>query len=239
MIKENKGSKYLLYAIGEIVLVVIGILIALSINNWNENQKDRLLERKILSNLAENLESNCSLLNDQITRLKHLHTSGSILISAIDEKQVYSDSLENHFFNAFLTGIDLVLPQVGYETLKQTGFEIIQNDSLQTEVIKLFENKYKFLFTQLNGWGMEDAEFKGKYIDEQFAQFRVVNKIDLINQDILRYKPFNPNYLMNDNYFYALLRKCKLQREWFSNIMMSTLEDSQSVLKLINEELKE
>ena len=39
MIKENKVSKYLLYAIGEIILVVIGILIALSINNWNEQMK--------------------------------------------------------------------------------------------------------------------------------------------------------------------------------------------------------
>jgi hypothetical protein len=40
MIKENKVSKYMLYAIGEIVLVVIGILIALQINNWNEGKKN-------------------------------------------------------------------------------------------------------------------------------------------------------------------------------------------------------
>ena len=41
MIKENRVSKYLLYAIGEIVLVVIGILIALSINSWNEDRLDK------------------------------------------------------------------------------------------------------------------------------------------------------------------------------------------------------
>jgi len=45
MIKENRASKYLLYAIGEIVLVVIGILIALSINNWNEKNKDLSITR--------------------------------------------------------------------------------------------------------------------------------------------------------------------------------------------------
>jgi hypothetical protein len=39
MISQNKFSKYLLYAIGEIILVVIGILIALNINNWNESNK--------------------------------------------------------------------------------------------------------------------------------------------------------------------------------------------------------
>ena len=39
LIEKNKTRKYLKYAIGEIVLVVIGILISLQINNWNENQK--------------------------------------------------------------------------------------------------------------------------------------------------------------------------------------------------------
>ncbi len=41
LLTENKFSKYLLYAIGEIVLVVIGILIALSINNWNKRKVNR------------------------------------------------------------------------------------------------------------------------------------------------------------------------------------------------------
>lgn len=52
---ENKTSKYLKYAIGEIVLVVIGILIALQINNWNESRKDRITEQKILNILHQNL----------------------------------------------------------------------------------------------------------------------------------------------------------------------------------------
>jgi len=48
---ENKTGKYLKYAIGEIVLVVIGILIALQINNWNENQKKAEQEHFILEKL--------------------------------------------------------------------------------------------------------------------------------------------------------------------------------------------
>ena len=53
MIKENKASKYLLYAIGEIVLVVKGILIALQINNWNEdkkNEKELFFENATINN---------------------------------------------------------------------------------------------------------------------------------------------------------------------------------------------
>ena len=53
---ENKFSKYLLYAIGEIVLVVIGILIALQINNWNESNRDKKQEKVYLKNLKEDLK---------------------------------------------------------------------------------------------------------------------------------------------------------------------------------------
>jgi hypothetical protein len=53
---KNKFGKYLTYAIGEIILVVIGILIALSINNWNENRKDSIEEKAILESLLENLK---------------------------------------------------------------------------------------------------------------------------------------------------------------------------------------
>ena len=50
LLSEGKTGKYLKYAIGEIILVVIGILIALSINNWNENQKLRNQEITYLNN---------------------------------------------------------------------------------------------------------------------------------------------------------------------------------------------
>ena len=55
LLLEGKTSRYIKYAIGEIVLVVIGILIALQINNWNENRKDTIEEQAILESLFLNL----------------------------------------------------------------------------------------------------------------------------------------------------------------------------------------
>jgi len=55
---ENKTGKYLKYAIGEIILVVLGILIALQINNWNEQRKDRKEELVALQDLKMEFESN-------------------------------------------------------------------------------------------------------------------------------------------------------------------------------------
>ena len=60
LLSENKFSKYLIYAIGEIILVVIVILIALGINNWNENRKNKDEEKIILINLNEDLKTDSS-----------------------------------------------------------------------------------------------------------------------------------------------------------------------------------
>ena len=57
LLSENSFSKYLLYAIGEIILVVIGILIALQINNWSEEKKDTKKEYQILLSISEDFSS--------------------------------------------------------------------------------------------------------------------------------------------------------------------------------------
>ena len=55
--EKNKTGKYLKYAIGEILLVMIGILLALQVNNWNENRKNSSIEKETLSNLKADLKS--------------------------------------------------------------------------------------------------------------------------------------------------------------------------------------
>ena len=58
LMEQNKTSKYLKYAIGEIVLVVIGIMIALQINNWNQQRLENKEEQKALLNLKQDFEYN-------------------------------------------------------------------------------------------------------------------------------------------------------------------------------------
>lgn len=66
MLKDNKFSKYFLYALGEIILVVIGILIALSINNWNELKKTRNTEKVYLIEIKSDLIQDTLLLSQVI-----------------------------------------------------------------------------------------------------------------------------------------------------------------------------
>ena len=60
---ENKTSKYFKYAIGEIALVVIGILIASQINNWNENNKAKIYEKNVLKEIHKTLNDDLVFLD--------------------------------------------------------------------------------------------------------------------------------------------------------------------------------
>jgi uncharacterized protein DUF6090 len=69
---ENKSIKYMRYAFGEIALVVVGILIALSINNWNERKKLLVEEQKLISALIKEIESNIEKLEITINTNQNL-----------------------------------------------------------------------------------------------------------------------------------------------------------------------
>ncbi|WP_411767848.1 DUF6090 family protein [Winogradskyella sp. A3E31] len=86
--EKNKTGKYLKYAIGEIILVVIGILIALQINNWNENRIERNQEQQLLKSLHKELSDNLTELNYDIKRVDSLHHNLNILMDLLlDDNQ--------------------------------------------------------------------------------------------------------------------------------------------------------
>ena len=97
LMEKNKTGKYLKYAIGEIVLVVIGILIALSINNWNENNKQRIKEKAILENLKTSLEDDILNHNFHFQVYEDAKYSIQFLIEYMEKNNKYQDSLKHHF----------------------------------------------------------------------------------------------------------------------------------------------
>ncbi|WP_296705537.1 DUF6090 family protein [Algoriphagus sp.] len=77
LLSQNRVTRYLVYALGEIFLVVIGILIAVSINNWNEDRKSKIKERELLNELTKDLREDLVMLEFQLslsdTILKYLN----------------------------------------------------------------------------------------------------------------------------------------------------------------------
>ncbi|MDJ0644547.1 MAG: DUF6090 family protein [Flavobacteriaceae bacterium] len=155
LLSENKFSKYLVYAIGEIVLVVIGILIALQINNWNENRKEAESERKLFANLKIDFENRLNELEafyiSKKVAVQNIHKLNTVIAegkSDINESEIVEilASLVNNFtFNedfkllegVFNTGL---INDIKNEELKRHLIEWPQLVEEMLEEQRIFQN---------------------------------------------------------------------------------------------------
>ncbi len=127
LLSENKFSKYLLYAIGEIILVVIGILIALQINNWNAQQKEKEALMKTLSIIKNNIE-------DDILMLDSLKKKKKKLTPLYKKEQL---TFFNNTYNLetsmnaiyVFDGFNFKANQSGFNTLEQSPYLALINGS--------------------------------------------------------------------------------------------------------------
>ncbi|WP_189663227.1 MULTISPECIES: DUF6090 family protein [unclassified Polaribacter] len=132
MLTENKFSKYLIYAFGEILLVVIGILIALSINNWNENQIEiktvHNYLKKIESNIQQDLKMSQNLLEFRINHSSQCAEASKMLINRdfSDQATIQSAVL------GLLIEIPLNFNRSAFESLKSSGnLSKIENSNIE------------------------------------------------------------------------------------------------------------
>ncbi|WP_188370044.1 DUF6090 family protein [Muriicola marianensis] len=165
---ENKISRYLLYAIGEIFLVVIGILIALGINNWNENQKLRDQEITYLMNLRDDLTAQINMLDVYIDY-------ESIIINHANEVIKHYES-NNGFYD-----MDSILPKLNdlstrwtftnanttlSQMLNSNQINIIQNINLKDELITYNQQIELFAMnTNINNTNLVDNLTTHTFID--------------------------------------------------------------------------
>lgn len=129
LVMENNSKKYFKYAIGEIILVVIGILIALSINNWNEGRKNKIFEGEILTQIRANLMKDRITLNlIKSTSLKAISSSDKLLEH--NYKTDAPDSLKYWLGDVILFNRFQPLTNA-YEVLKSKGLDQVSNKQLR------------------------------------------------------------------------------------------------------------
>jgi hypothetical protein len=153
LLHENKTSIYLIYAVGEVVLVVFGILIALQIDNWNELKKDRSEEIEILNSFHEEFLENKERMKTVESLFSEISQSNQLLMNLIGKKPtelelVNTDSLlgVSIFYYDYIPG-DYVL-----SNLKSTGkLNLISSEKLRkllfewTQELSLKENAFEML----------------------------------------------------------------------------------------------
>lgn len=142
LLSENKFSKYLLYAIGEIILVVIGILIALQINNWNEKRIKASLEKKYYTNIKRQLNEDNFALKSSIDYNSNFLKQFNYAIDLIENYDLkMADSLVKISIN-LLEYSDFHRQSNIYETMVNSGeIKLLQNQEI-IERLQRLEEKY-------------------------------------------------------------------------------------------------
>ncbi|MDM9632672.1 DUF6090 family protein [Robiginitalea aurantiaca] len=189
LLTDNKFSKYLLYAVGEILLVVIGILIALQIGSWNEDRKTKLSADRYRSKLINDL------VNDTLN-INQLMADGSLMQNEIeayfkdfetqnlslDECIKISGGVRAHFFRYFPINYT-------FEDMKNTGNAVLLSEEQRKALIELY-NEQKFLLiiidksiTDIKTYQYE----RGKHLDFDASESDFFDKVNW-KQDTTRKK---------------------------------------------------
>lgn len=230
LMESGSTRKYIFYAIGEIALVVIGILIALQINNWNEGKKLAAKEKnaltEILSDLDVNIHSLENILNSDENNITQAIQSINIVLSYLEDSSAYQDSLSIHFRNVYnYPNVDLKVS--GYESLTSMGMDLISNNQIRSEIGKY----YSFIVPFVSKAKRELRDDFYKYMlgdmQEKFIAIGENNRIRLL-------KPLDFDELKKNTRYNQTLKMYLDLFEFYKQQTLIVLEES----KIIRENIR-
>lgn len=235
MADDNKPLKYLRYAFGEIILVVIGILIALSINNWNENRKQDVYLHSIYKQIRLNLLQDTLRINNAIG---FYEKNDSLIQGALNGSfnATYDTININNFKNCDICGplnstyVSFFITDKGYSNLKNFNQnQNTKNDSLTINIIE-FYSFYEHQIPIFNEIVSKIAEKNINYY-EQFSWYN-----DLLAG---RYNKELINYLSKSEEYQRKIGTFKLIAiDNFTKILIDYKKDAKYLLNNIDEHLK-
>jgi len=215
MIKENKVSNYLLYAIGEIVLVVIGILIALQINNWNESKKLEVAEKEFFKGVKSDLLQDKTFMNQIIEKadkkMKVFNILKEDLYTLYNDDKPKLDSLLGIYFAA--QGTFYPISGSFNSAMSSNEFNAFKNKPLKMAVIKLYNSIYARLMDNA-----KDADNRWFYNIKKYSRVRRTGHLG----------NFSPEQLeeFEDDIFYHMFGL-----EYYANNLKSAIEEIDAYLE--------
>jgi uncharacterized protein DUF6090 len=192
LLSAGKTGKYFKYAIGEIVLVVIGILIALGINNWNENRKTEAKTKQFLTSLKSDLRNDLNeiteVAEDQIVRSKAITDAIELSKNPDLNTIILRDSVKFYEAGRNIT----FFPTVGsYNAASNIGLiDNIQNEELKRSILNLYEHLYVRVV------------HNGEILDERTGQMDWESRRYI--EDSKKRLVFDKEALLNDDFIHQL-----------------------------------
>jgi uncharacterized protein DUF6090 len=200
-LKEGKTINYLKYAIGEIVLVVIGILIALQINNWNETRKQHKTEKEFITSVKNDLKQDKAFIQLIVEllepRIKAYETLNSDLLNLYHKDRKSLDSVFNIYFKSQRTFYPI---SGSYESaVSGNQLTIFRNKEFVQKVVKLYNSTYDRLIDN------------GHILDERWAFLSKKYSYERRTRHFRKMKPEQLTEFLDDIYHHYV------QMEWYLN----------------------
>ena len=236
---SNKVLSYFLYAIGEIFLVVIGILIALQINNWNEEQKIQIKEIVNLEGLRSEILTSLEELKSDSSQHAEFYEATKKVHDFIHTKPALADSMYKTFYYA--SRYVYFFPTTSaYETLKSGNLEVIKSDSLRDMITDLYETGYRRILMK------ENTNRNANNVLSPYYKKHFRTKIFPENGDFtlnsIRYKisiPNDYNFIINDPEFESLISDAIHGRWVILYDFAQTISKAESCIEAIDAYLKD
>lgn len=198
-ISKNKPGKYLKYALGEIILVVIGILIALQINKWNDNQKNLKEANNFITELKGDLRTDTLIFGQEIKKIDQLIEYKKWGLSNENFIDIPVSELEGLFLSQYH---NLKIKNNTYERIKNSEvFYLIKYEELFKEInsyytfyqeylnnfnaweVEMFNKDFNFWFEQNNfeiGFGLDQIDSIAIKQNKKIRKTAIINTINSI-----------------------------------------------------------
>jgi hypothetical protein len=171
LLSEGKTGKYFKYAIGEILLVVIGILIALQLNNWNDNNNKTKLGYQYLTQMKSELQDDVFKLDNFIIRLKKSLENQEAALNTNDIARLPIDSLEM-ILNS--TNLDIKISELTYNKMNSLGITTLSNnESLNSKISEYYNRDVVYLKSAI-------SYIFNDFVKRQNFYFYEQDKLDVI-----------------------------------------------------------
>ena len=215
LLNEGKTSKYFKYAIGEIIRVVIGILIALQINNWHETRKHQIAESEFLKGIKNDLSDDRVFIEFVLDKIEPKIEAFNRLNNESernfpDERKVIDTLLSNYLF----VGQRTFYPISGSFQSAVAGNEIntYNNKALIRSIIKLYHSTYPRIIE--NGQILDE---RWSLLSEKYSRERRHGRFDPMNSSEF-------SKILDDIHFHFI------QLQWYQNNLTISIEDIDQII---------
>lgn len=224
LLKEKRFTRYLVYAVGEILLVVVGILIALSINNASAEKKARGKELALLQEMQKNLSNDLQDVRYNVAGNKGRIRANEAVLKALQDRTALDDSLKHHFGN-ILGNYQISENTAAWENLKSVGIDLISDDSLRNAISALYSTKYAYV---------ENVE---KGLDDGYQWDHVYPQVlENLNMEALWMSatPVDHERLMEDRKFQEVLKMNLFIRRYMQEQYEMIEREITSILEMLD-----